>query len=59
MLIFLKIKQLNTKFFVSKRYAYVQLPVLAHNINEIWGMNVAYVDKIALSNDGTKLSSFE
>ena len=49
---FFKSKPVFTKFYQQKRQLYARLPVLAHDINEIWRMDV--MDKIDLPNDQTK-----
>lgn len=51
---FLHSKNSYTKFYVPKRSRFDRLPVKAFDINEIWCMDVAYMDKIALPNDGIK-----
>ena len=44
----------HTKFFIPQRRSYPQLRTLAFDINDIWCMDIAYVDKIAMPNDGVK-----
>ena len=51
---FLQGKNSYTKFFIPQRRSYPQLTTLAFDINDIWCMDVAYVDKIAMPNDGVK-----
>ena len=51
---FLQGKNSYTKFFIPQRRSYPRLTTLAFDINDIWCMDVAYVDKIAMPNDGVK-----
>ena len=51
---FLQGKNSYTKFFITQRRSYPRLTTLAFDINDIWCMDVAYVDKIAMLNDGVK-----
>ena len=51
---FLQGKNSYTKIFIPQRRSYSRLTTLAFDINDIWCMNVAYVDKIAMPNDGVK-----
>ena len=51
---FLQGKNSYTKFFIPQRRSYPRLTTLAFDINDIWCMEVAYVDKIAMPNDGVK-----
>ena len=52
---FLQGKNSYTKFFIPQRRSYTRLFTLASDINDIWCMDVAYVDKNAMPNDGVKI----
>ena len=39
-----------SQFFIPQRRSYPRLTTLAFDINDIWCMDVAYVDKIAMPN---------
>ena len=51
---FLQGKNSYTKFFIPQRNSYPRLTTLAFDINDIWCIDVAYMDKIARPNDGVK-----
>ena len=51
---FLQGKNSYTKFFLPQRRSDPRLTTLAFDINDIWCMDGAYVEKIAMPNDGVK-----
>ena len=50
---FLQQKDAHTKYHQTQR-KFPRLKVIAYNINEIWSIDVAYVDKLARYNNGVK-----
>ena len=51
---FLQGKNTYTKVFIPQRRSYPRLTTLAFDIDDIWCMDVAYVDKVAMPIDGVK-----
>ena len=55
---FLQQKDVHTKYRQIQR-KFPRLKVIAHEINQIWSIDVAYVDKLTKYNNGSSIYRFQ